>query len=41
MIAEYDDDESGLLGFDEFMKIIITKPHENETKDEIRKIFKQ
>ena len=39
MIAEIDKDGSGQLEFDEFFNMMTTRPSENESRDEIRKVF--
>jgi centrin-1 len=39
MIAEIDKDGSGQLEFDEFFDMMTTRPSENESRDEIRKVF--
>ncbi|MCL4119132.1 UNVERIFIED_CONTAM: hypothetical protein GTU68_031548 [Idotea baltica] len=39
MIAEIDKDGSGQLEFDEFFSMMTTRPSENETFEEIHKVF--
>ena len=39
MIAEIDKDGSGQLEFDEFFTMMTTRPSENETREEIHKVF--
>ena len=39
MIAEIDKDGSGQLEFDEFITMMTTRPSENETREEIHKVF--
>ena len=39
MIAEIDKDGSGQLEFDEFFSMMTTRPSENESWDEIHKVF--
>ena len=39
MIAEIDKDGSGQLEFDQFFNMMTTRPSENESRDEIRKVF--
>lgn len=39
MIAEIDKDGSGQLEFDEFFSMMTTRPSENETWEEIHKVF--
>ncbi len=39
MIAELDKDGSGLIEFDEFFKMMITRPSANESREEIHKVF--
>ena len=39
MIAEIDADGSGQLEFDEFFTMMTTRPSENETREEIHKVF--
>jgi Ca2+-binding EF-hand superfamily protein len=39
MISEIDEDGSGQIEFDEFFKMMTTRPSENETRDEIHKVF--
>ena len=39
MIAELDKDGSGMIEFDEFFKMMITRPSANESFDEIHKVF--
>ena len=39
MIAEIDKDGSGQLEFDEFYTMMTTRPSENESREEIHKVF--
>ena len=39
MIAEIDKDGSGQLEFDEFFTMMTTRPSENESREEIHKVF--
>ena len=39
MIAEIDKDGSGQLEFDEFFSMMTTRPSENESREEIHKVF--
>lgn len=39
MIAELDQDGSGQIEFDEFFYMMTVRPTENESRDEIHKIF--
>ncbi len=39
MIAELDKDGSGLIEFDEFFKMMTTRPTANESREEIHKVF--
>jgi Ca2+-binding EF-hand superfamily protein len=39
MIAELDKDGSGLIEFDEFFKMMTTRPTSNETREEVHKVF--
>lgn len=39
MISEIDKDGSGQLEFDEFFEMMTTRPSENESREEIHKIF--
>ena len=39
MIAEIDKDGSGQLEFDEWYTMMTTRPSENESRDEIHKVF--
>ena len=39
MIAELDKDGSGLIEFDEFFKMMTTRPSTNESREEIHKVF--
>lgn len=39
MIAEVDKDGSGQLEFDEFFDMMTTRPSENESREEIQKVF--
>ena len=39
MIAELDKDGSGLIEFDEFFKMMTTRPSSNESREEIHKVF--
>ena len=39
MIAEIDTDGSGQLEFDEFFEMMTTRPSENESREEIHKVF--
>jgi centrin-3 len=39
MIAELDKDGSGLIEFDEFFKMMTTRPSANESREEIHKVF--
>lgn len=39
MIAELDTDGSGQIEFDEFFHMMTTRPSENESREEIRKVF--
>jgi Ca2+-binding EF-hand superfamily protein len=39
MIAELDKDGSGQIEFDEFFYMMTTRPSDNETRDEVHKVF--
>ena len=39
MIAELDQDGSGQIEFDEFFYMMTTRPSENESREEIHKVF--
>jgi centrin-1 len=39
MIADLDKDGSGQIEFDEFLAMMTTKPSENESREDIRKVF--
>ena len=39
MIAELDKDGSGLIEFDEFFKMMTTRPSSNESREEVHKVF--
>ena len=39
MIAELDKDGSGQIEFDEFFYMMTTRPSQNESRDEIHKVF--
>ena len=39
MIAELDKDGSGLIEFDEFFKMMTTRPSTNESREEVHKVF--
>jgi Ca2+-binding EF-hand superfamily protein len=39
MIAELDKDGSGLIEFDEFFKMMTTRPTSNESREEVHKVF--
>ena len=39
MIGELDKDGSGLIEFDEFFKMMTTRPSANETREEVHKVF--
>lgn len=39
MIAEIDKDGSGQIEFDEFFTMMVTRPSDNETFDEVHKVF--
>ena len=39
MIAELDKDGSGQIEFPEFFYMMTTKPSDNESRDEVHKIF--
>jgi len=39
MIAELDKDGSGLIEFDEFFKMMTTRPSANESREEVHKVF--
>jgi Ca2+-binding EF-hand superfamily protein len=39
MIAELDQDGSGQIEFPEFFYMMTTKPADNETRDELHKVF--
>jgi Ca2+-binding EF-hand superfamily protein len=39
MIAELDKDGSGQIEFDEFFYMMTTRPSDNETREEVHKIF--
>ena len=39
MIAELDKDGSGLIEFDEFFKMMTTRPSTNESFEEVHKVF--
>lgn len=40
-MAEYDEKEEGGLGFAEFMKIMSSQPAEEETREDVRRIFRK
>lgn len=39
MLSDYDKDESGIVEFDEFLKIMTSKPCEDDTEHDIKKSF--
>ena len=39
MIAELDKDGSGMIEFDEFFYMMTTRPSDNESRDEVHKVF--
>jgi Ca2+-binding EF-hand superfamily protein len=39
MIAELDSDGSGQIEFPEFFHMMTTRPSDNETRDEVHKVF--
>ena len=39
MIAEIDKDGSGQIDFPEFFSMMVTRPSDNETRDEVHKVF--
>jgi Ca2+-binding EF-hand superfamily protein len=39
MIAELDQDGSGQIEFPEFFYMMTTRPADNETRDEVHKVF--
>ena len=39
MIAELDKDGSGQIEFEEFFYMMTTRPSDNETRDEVHKVF--
>ncbi len=39
MISEIDKDGSGQIDFNEFLLMMTTRPTENETRDEVHKVF--
>ena len=39
MIAELDSDGSGQIEFPEFFYMMTTRPSDNETRDEVHKVF--
>ncbi len=39
MIADLDKDGSGQIDFDEFLAMMTTKPSENESREDIHKVF--
>jgi len=39
MIAELDKDGSGLIEFDEFFKMMTSRPSTNESREEVHKVF--
>ena len=39
MIAELDKDGSGQIEFDEFFYMMTTRPSDNESRDEVHKVF--
>lgn len=41
MIAEFDENEQGGLTFEDFLKIMNTRPKNNETKDLVKRVFKK
>ena len=38
-MSDFDTDESGIIEFREFVKMMTIKPCEDDTKDDIEKIF--
>lgn len=39
MIAELDKDGSGMIEFGEFFYMMTTRPSDNESRDEVHKVF--
>ena len=39
MIAEIDKDGSGQIDFPEFFSMMVTRPSDNETREEVHKVF--
>ena len=39
MIAEIDKDGSGQIDFDEFFYMMTTRPSDNESREEVHKVF--
>lgn len=39
-MAEFDEEEAGLFSFNDFMKAMSVRPQKNETKRELKAIFK-